>query len=109
MVIGYILTVLGILGSVLTVNYMSHDRYTYTAPLTSHETMVFAVFIVFAVMAAAGILTIIFSLVKKKNQDTLNRITDMDESGKRQNVCPVCGLNLAEGARTCPKCGKRLL
>ncbi len=108
MVIGYILTVLGILGSVFTVNYMSHDRYTYSAPLTSHETMVFAIFIVFAVMAAAGIITIIFSIVKKKNQDTLNRITNLNESGKRQHVCQTCGLNLTEGTTICPKCRKKV-
>lgn len=105
MVAGYVLTILGSIGSLLMINLISNDRYyTYSAPFTDHETMMLFLLIVCFVMDAVGIITIVFSVLKKNNQDTLTRITNMGEQGRKRNVCPNCGLNLADGVLECPRC-----
>lgn len=46
MVIGYILSAIGMIGTVFMGNYISNDsRYTYSPPFTDHETMVLVVFL----------------------------------------------------------------
>lgn len=62
-------------------------------------------FILSMLMLAVGILMILFSIIKKSNEDHLQCMIDTDDRGILKNVCPVCGLNLSENTTQCPKCG----
>lgn len=109
MLTGIILASLGLIGTVYAGAYIENDwRYTYTSPFTDHEKMVLFLLFVCVVAAVVGIVSIIFSVIKKKNQDMLNRVQEVSGDGKKANMCPRCGLNLAEGVETCPKCAAKL-
>ena len=106
LLIGFLLFLLGGSGSYGTYVYISNDRrYTYSAPLTDHEVTMIATFVICLIIAAVGVIIMIFSLWKKSNEDTLDKIMNTQEGGKLKNVCKQCGLNLAEGTKTCPRCG----
>ena len=54
MIIGLILSTIGIMGSIYMWTYIISDgRYNYSIPLTGHETMVLVVFSTCFLMAAA--------------------------------------------------------
>ncbi|MGM9537509.1 MAG: hypothetical protein ACI3VN_04175 [Candidatus Onthomonas sp.] len=109
MVVGYVLTILGVIGTFALIDIIGSDRYyTYSFPLTDHETMMIFLLVVCFIMAAAGIMIIVFSVQKKNNQDRLTRITNMEENGRKKNVCPNCGLNLADNVLECPRCHTKI-
>ena len=114
MVIGYILAIVGAIASFSVWGVISSETgrgwgyYTYTPPYTDHETTMILLFIICLVVTAAGILMIIFSVMKKSNQDSLQRLQNMQGGGQKHGVCPNCGLNLAEGSDKCPQCGTRI-
>lgn len=109
MLTGLIMTSLGLIGTFSAISYIENDRhYTYSAPFTDHELTVLFLFVVCLIVAVVGIILIIFSIMKKKNQDALSRIQEVNGDGKKANVCPKCGLNLAEGVEICPKCAAKL-
>lgn len=106
MIVSYLCIVLGIMGSIFMVTFIGQDtRYTYTPPFTDHEMTMLFFLVVCVALAAAGILGVIFSVVKKRQEDTLQRIQNMGTEGVRKDVCPHCGLNLASGVKVCPRCG----
>ena len=109
MIIGLILSTIGIMGSIYMWTYIISDgRYNYSIPLTGHETMVLVVFSTCFLMAAAGIATIISSIAKKNNEDTLKRINNIGQEGIQLGVCPHCGINVTQNTEICPKCGTKI-
>lgn len=105
MIVGYILTGLGAFSTFYFWSYIENDHwYTYTSPLTSHEsTMLTMLFLSFALLIG-GIVTISFSVLKNKNSGKLNQIENFN-GGKPKNVCPKCGTNVTDNCSTCPACG----
>ena len=55
-----------------------------------------------------GIAVIIITILKKRNEDQLNKINNYGNNGTAKNVCSNCGLNLSENAVICPKCGTKV-
>lgn len=114
MIIGYILIVLGVFGMVGSFTTISNDwRYTYKPPYTDHETTMIALLIISVVVFIVGIMVIIFSVVKKKNEDKLKEITNipqMNSNGQLsvKNKCPNCGLNVSDTCTICPRCGQKI-
>lgn len=109
MVIGYILSAIGIIGTVFMGSYISNDRrYTYSPPFTDHETMVLVVLFACLIMAIVGVLSIIFSIIKKRNEDALNRLNNIGKEGTQLGVCPKCGINVTHSTQICPKCGTKI-
>ena len=109
MIIGCILSALGISGTILIGSYISNNRtYTFSPPFTDYETMVLVVFFACLIMAIVGILSIIFSIIKKRNEDTLNRLNNIGEKGVQLGVCPKCGINITQSTQICPKCGTKI-
>mgnify|MGYP002539719361 CR=1 FL=1 len=105
-VVGLILATFGIVGVIEMSNYISNDWfYTYTSPLTNHEMTMIAFLVIFAIVAAVGIFVILFTVIKKRNSDTLRRLENMQEGGKTLGVCPSCGLNVTVETKVCPRCG----
>lgn len=105
MVIGYILTGVGAMGTAYFWTYIENDYwYTYTSPLTSHESTMLTLLFLSFVMLIGGILSIIVSVLKNKNAGKLNQIQNF-KKGQPKNVCPSCGLNVTEDCPTCPACG----
>ena len=51
---------------------------------------------------------IIFSIMKKRNEDKLNKVLSYSSNGTIKNVCPNCGVNISEGTTICPKCGTQI-
>ena len=77
-VIGYILTTLGFGGlaySLFTVN--TNKRYSWTSPFSSFEKTIIAVAIISFIILLVGIIMVIFSFVKKKNEDKLNSLKNL--------------------------------
>ena len=106
MLVGMILVVLGFCGSTSMWSYISNDRrYTYSPPFTDHELMMLGMFILCLISLMVGIVMIVFSIIKKNNTDTLQRLESMQEGGNILGICPSCGLNLAGNVIKCPKCG----
>lgn len=103
MVIGYILSAVGISGTILIVSYISNNRIS-----TDHETMVLVAFSACLIIAIVGILSIIFSIIKKRNEDTLSRLNNIGENGVQVDVCPKCGINVTQSTQICPKCGTKI-
>lgn len=110
MVIGYILTFLGCFGSAFSFVTISNDhRYTYRAPFTDHERTMITILVISIIVLVAGILTIIFSVIKNKNEAKLKEITNLNQdNSKISNKCPNCNLNVSENCSVCPKCGQKL-
>mgnify|MGYP003107718843 FL=1 len=112
MIIGYILIILGIFGvsgSVVTIkNDLQNYYYTYSSPYTSHETTMLTLLFICMVMLMLGIAVIIFTVLKKRNEDQLNKVNNYGNNGTIKNVCPNCGLNLSDNATICPKCGTKV-
>ena len=100
MIIGYILIILGIFGvsgSVVTIkNDLEYNYYTYSSPYTSHETTMLTLLFICMVMLMLGIAVIIFTVLKKRNEDQLNKVNNYGNNGTIKNVCPNCGLNLSD-------------
>ncbi len=108
-VIGYILTILGGFGTAGTLLTISNDRrYSYTAPYTSHETTMLTVLVFSVILLMAGITTIIFSVIKNRNENKLKELTNSQTSSLIRGKCPKCNLNVAENCTVCPKCGEKL-
>lgn len=109
MIAGFLFIVFGLSGTVYMWNYISSDtRYTYNFPLTSHESIMLVLFALFLVMLIIGIMTVIFSVIKKNNQDTLSRIENIGQNGHIKGICPHCGLNIPAETTECPKCGYKI-
>lgn len=102
--IGYILSAIGIIGTILMGRYI----YTYSPTFTDHETMVLVVFFACLIMALAGVLSIIFSIIKKRNADALSRLNNIGEHGTQLGVCPKCGINVTQSTQICSKCGTEI-
>ncbi len=112
MIMGYIFIILGILGttrSILTIkNDLESYFYTYSSPYTSHETTMLILLFICMAMLILGIAVIIITILKKRNEDQLNKINNYGNNGTAKNVCSNCGLNLSENAVICPKCGTKV-
>ena len=86
-VIGYILTTLGFSGlaySLFTVN--TNKRYSWTSPFSSFEKTIIAVAIISFIILLVGIIMVIFSFVKKKNEDKLNSLKNLGNNNKCPNL-----------------------
>lgn len=106
MITGYIMIIVGVIGAFAMGGYMANDsRYTYAPPFTDHELFNLVLFALAVMVAAAGVLTVVFAVVKKRNEDRLNRVVNTTPGGMRADVCPKCGLNLSPLTQFCPRCG----
>lgn len=109
MIIGYILTALGCFGTAFSFITISNDhRYTYRAPFSDHEKAMMAMLIISFIVLVVGIITIIFSVIKSKNEAKLKQITNVHGDLSVKNKCPKCGLNLSDNCTTCPQCGQKI-
>lgn len=111
-VIGGVLALLGAGGTIWKWSSISDEvsrhRYTYSAPFTSHEMGNITVLILSILALVAGIILVIFAIIRKRNHDTLHRVERMQGGGKTQGVCPSCGLNVSRETKNCPKCGAEI-
>lgn len=90
-VIGYILTGLGIGGFSYSCYTMQHThRYTWRPPYSDFETRIIAFCIVSFIMFVLGIMLIIFSVIKRKNQAKLSQITGKVDNVALANICCNC-------------------
>lgn len=104
---GFFMFCFGGAGTYMSWTYMENDRrYTYRPPLTDHESTVIAIFTVCLIVAVVGLLITVFSIIKKRNEDSLAKLVNTTNGSNQKNVCVYCGLNLMEGSTVCPKCGK---
>lgn len=104
-VVGYILTFLG--GSGLFYSFVTiktDHSHTWRSPFTTFETTIMVVCILSLIVLVAGIMIIIFSVVKKKNQDMLNKLSGTVDNEPKASVCPNCGLNVSPNLKQCPRC-----
>ncbi|MGN1132687.1 MAG: hypothetical protein ACI4RL_07235 [Ruminococcus sp.] len=109
MVIGYLMTAFGTAGTFGSIIYIMNDRrYSYTSPFSSHEKTLMAICIISFILLVAGIMTIIFSVIKNKNDGKLNEITGKHNGVKSGNVCTNCGINISANCAKCPRCGCEL-
>lgn len=109
MISGSLMAILGAIGTLGMYYYISNDvQYTYTGHLTAHESSMLGALVFCILLLLVGVLTAIYSFIKKSNRDTLTRIENLGANGKPTGTCPICGLNLANGALICPKCGHKL-
>ena len=107
LLIGIIMFFFGGTGAYMTGQYIENDwRYTYAPPLTNHEESVIMIFILCIIVAVVGLVITVFAVWKKRNEDTLQKLTNTTSGGILKNVCPHCGLNIAEGTEVCPRCAK---
>lgn len=60
------------------------------------------------VALAAGIVLIIFGVIKSKNKNALDRLANYEKNSIEQARCKSCGLNLSENVKICPRCGSQL-
>lgn len=98
--------IVGVMGAITMGGYMANDsRYTYTPPFTDHELFNLVLFALAVMVAAAGVLTVVFAVVKRRNEDRLNRVVNTTPGGMRADVCSKCGLNLSSHVQICPRCG----
>ena len=65
-------------------------------------------FMISFLLFAIGVLLIVFSVIKKRNKDRLDPLRGLTGDGEKQAVCSSCGLNVAPGVTTCPKCGNTI-
>jgi NhaP-type Na+/H+ or K+/H+ antiporter len=109
MMIGYILTMFGISGTVFSYLTITNDRgYSYTAPFTNHEMTMMAIMIISFIVLVSGIMTIIFSAVKSKNEAKLKEIENLQGKTQFRNKCPKCNINVSGDCFICPNCGQKL-
>lgn len=102
---GILMLGFGGVGAYMTGQYIEEDwYYTYAAPLTDHEKSVLTFLTICIIIAAVGLIMTIFAVWKKRNEDNLQKLTNTTSGGLQRNVCPYCGLNLANGTDICPKC-----
>lgn len=112
--IGIFMTVLGAIGSISTLLNIANDPYyTYTAPFSKHETTMMTLFFISFIIFCVGLVILILSYMKNKNQNKLNEImningTKSDGSILVKNKCPNCNLNLSENCTFCPNCGQKI-
>lgn len=59
-------------------------------------------------MFVLGIMLIIFSVIKRKNQAKLSQITGKVDNVALANICCNCGLNITSGLNECPRCHTKL-
>lgn len=105
MIVGYLLTFFGASGTVGSIMYIMNDRrYSYRVPFTSHETTFMTICIISFIVLITGIMTIIFSVIKNKNQAKLDSLTGTVGGAPIGNSCPNCGLNVSPNCTKCPKC-----
>lgn len=102
MVLGYILTGVGIGGMIPAAIYLSNLSFS------NGRALLLVLFLACCVLTAAGLLCIIFSVIKKRNQDALYRITHTGKDGMPLDVCPKCGINITKNTQICPKCGTKI-
>ena len=63
-----------------------------------------AVFLIFCVAAAVGLLLMLFGRMKQKNNATLKSI----ENNNVSDFCPNCKVNVSSQTNQCPICGTEL-
>lgn len=108
MIIGYLMTTVGGCGCLGTIFYIMNDhRYSYKSPFSSHEMTMMWLAIISFVIFVIGIMVIIFSVIKNKNQQKLNSLTNTFNGNSTSKTCPTCHLNLSDDANSCPKCGHK--
>lgn len=112
--IGLFMSIFGGVGSVLSFLKIINDPYnSYIAPFNKQETIMMTLFFVSFVVFCIGLVVIILSYMKNKNENKLNEImniegTKSDGSILTKNKCPNCNLNISENCTICPKCGKKI-
>ncbi|MGN0459484.1 MAG: hypothetical protein ACI4HL_01075 [Ruminococcus sp.] len=109
MIVGYLMTAFGAGGTFGSIVYIMNDRhYSYTSPFTSHEKSVMTILIISVILLVAGIMTIIFAVIKNKNEGKLKEITGNNNGEKSGDVCSNCGINISANCTKCPRCGCEL-
>lgn len=96
--IGCLLSGIGMIGVSLISSY----------PFTGHDTMMLTLLFIFSIMTVVGVLSTIFSIVKKRNEDALKRLNNIGQEGTQLGVCPKCKINITQGTQICPKCGTKI-
>ena len=110
MIWGILLSAFGLGGTFGFWNYIVNDiRYSYRSPFTSHELTILCLLFLSVAMLLAGILVIIFAVIRKNNQDRLQRVERMGPGNQMAGVCPQCGLNITSGTEICPRCGYSMI
>lgn len=112
--VGILMTFLGGIGSISTFLNITNDPYnSYISPFNKHETTMMTFFFLSFIILLAGLVILILSYIKNKNQNKFNQImniegTKPDGSILIKNKCPNCNLNISENCNACPKCGIKI-
>lgn len=111
-IVGVILIIIGVFGTASSFKVLV-ETHKYSSLYTSADKGPMMFFIVSFIILLAGIIVVIFSIIKKRNEDkleSLTRINGSDSTGRilLKNKCPVCNLNVTDGCKVCPQCGNVL-
>lgn len=91
--------------SMIRILYLiSEHPYTYRLANGMSEEAVAFMAILFAALAAIGIVLMIFGWLKRRNKATLDSIVNAGS----QNYCSTCNINVSDQCTNCPVCGKAL-
>ncbi len=83
---------------------ISEYPYSYRLASGFDEETLLAIITILALLAAAGIVIMIFGWMKQRNK----RAMDSIENSSKQNYCDNCNLYVASKNSVCPICGKTL-
>ena len=106
-IIGLCLTTFGLpmaISMMRNLYLISKYPYTYRPSngLSEEDIAIMAIFL--SILAAIGIMLMIFGWIKRRNKSTLDSIVNAEN----QNYCSHCHINVSKQNTNCPICGKSL-
>lgn len=88
--------------------FLQIQKASNNAYIRINEEALLKLFTTDIIALTIGIILIIFGIMRSRNKNALDKLTNKEKNSIEQAKCKSCGLNLSENTKICPRCGAHI-